>query len=460
MTPAPLKTKTFDKVLIANRGEIALRIIRTLKEMGLKSAAVYSEADKFSAHVKEADEAVCIGPARAAQSYLNIDAVIAAAKLTGAGAVHPGYGFLAENARFAQAVIDSGMVFIGPTPKAILNLGEKSHARALAISADVPVIPGSNGVITKNYLAEAKKVGFPLMIKATMGGGGKGMRPAFSQADFQNALDTAQGEAKAAFGDGRVYFERLIVNPRHIEVQLAADNHGNVVAFAERDCSMQRKNQKLIEESPSPFVSPKTRALLCKSAVRLAKAAGYSGVGTVEFLMDEEQNFYFMEVNTRLQVEHPVTELVCGVDLVKIQIEIAQGRPLSLTQRQAQHIGCHAIEHRINAEDYKHNFAPAPGLIEEWQPAGGPGVRLDSHVYAGYTIPSFYDSLIAKLIVWAPTRTEALARSRRALGEFAVTGVQTTIPFHQIILRDKDFTQGDMNTGLVERILRANESEK
>lgn len=452
--------KPFTKVLIANRGEIALRIIRTLKEMGIKSVAIYSEADKYSAHVSQADEAVCIGAGPSSSSYLDIDAVIAACKISGAQAVHPGYGFLSENARFAQAVIDNGMTFIGPTPQAILKLGEKAHARALAISAKVPVIPGSDGVVEKDFLKAAKKVGFPIMIKATMGGGGRGMRPAFGEEDFQKALDTAQGEAKAAFGDGRVYFERLVLNPRHIEVQMAADNYGNVVAFPERDCSMQRKNQKLIEESPSPFVTDKVRQELCSAAIRLAKAANYSGVGTVEFLMDENHNFYFMEVNTRLQVEHPVTELVSGTDLVKLQIDIAQGKKLDISAQRALEVRCHAIEHRINAEDYKSNFMPCPGTIEEWIPAGGLGVRLDSHVHAGYTIPSFYDSLIAKLIVFAPDRETALKRSRRALNEFYVKGVTTTLDFHKIMVNDEDFASGNMNTGLVERIIKKNESKK
>lgn len=452
--------KPFDKVLIANRGEIALRIIRTLKEMGIKSVAVYSEADKYSAHVSQADEAVCIGPGPSAESYLNIDALIAACKMTGAQAVHPGYGFLSENAKFAQAVIDNGMVFIGPKPEAILKLGEKAHARALALAAKVPVIPGSDGIVEKDFLKTAQKVGFPIMIKATMGGGGRGMRPAFGKEDFQKALDTAQGEAKAAFGDGRVYFERLVLNPRHIEVQIAADNYGNAVAFAERDCSMQRKNQKLLEESPSPFVTPEVRKELCAAAMRLAKEAKYSGVGTAEFLMDENHNFYFMEVNTRLQVEHPVTELVSGFDLVKLQIDIAQGKALNIKPQRALEVHCHAIEHRINAEDYRHNFMPCPGTIEEWIPSGGLGIRLDSHVHTGYTIPSFYDSLIAKLIVFAPDRQTALKRSKRALDEFRIKGVKTTIDFHKIMINDEDFSAGRMNTGLVEKIIKKNESQK
>lgn len=452
--------KPFGKVLIANRGEIALRIIRTLKEMDIKSVAIYSEADKYSAHVKAADEAICIGAGPSSQSYLNIDAVVAAAKITNADAVHPGYGFLSENARFAKAVIDAGIVFIGPTPEAILSLGEKSRAKALAISGKVPVIPGSDGVVEKNHLAVAKKIGFPLMIKATMGGGGRGMRPVFKEDEFKKALDTAQGEAKAAFGDDRVYFEKLVLNPRHIEVQIAADNYGNVVAFAERDCSMQRKNQKLIEESPSPFVTPAVRKSLCEAAIRLAQAAKYTGVGTVEFLMDREHNFYFMEVNTRLQVEHPVTEYVSGFDLVKLQIDIAQGGKLPMDQKRAQQVLCHAVEHRINAEDYSKNFMPCPGTVEEWIPSGGLGVRIDSHVYTGYTIPSFYDSLIAKLIVSAPTRQEALKRSKRALNEFSVKGVTTTIDFHKMMIANESFAKGDMDTSLVEKIIKEHESKK
>lgn len=451
--------KKFNKVLIANRGEIALRVIRTLKETDIKSVAVYSDADKFSLHVKEADEAVCIGPGPSRESYLNINAVISAALLTKADAIHPGYGFLSENARFAQAALDAGIIFIGPAPEAILQLGEKSRARELAISVDVPVIPGSDGVVQKNHLEAARKIGFPIMIKATMGGGGRGMRAVFGEEDFRAALDTAQAEAQAAFGDNRVYFEKLIQNPRHIEVQLAADNYGNVVAFAERDCSMQRKNQKLIEESPSPFVNAQIRAKLCQAAIRLAKAANYTGVGTVEFLMDENRNFYFMEVNTRLQVEHPVTELVSGFDLVKIQIDIAEGRKLGITQAQAQAINCHAIEHRVNAEDCARNFLPCPGAIDEWTLPGGLGVRIDSHVYAGYTIPPFYDSLIAKLIVWAPERKTAIKRAKRALGEFTVNGVKTTIPLHKTILDNADFVAGNMNTGLLEKILKAEKNE-
>ena len=373
----------FHKVLIANRGEIALRVIRTLKEMSIKSVAVYSEADRNSLHVRMADEAVCIGAAPSSMSYLNIDALVTAAKLTHADAVHPGYGFLSENAEFAQAVTNAGMTFIGPTAQAIEMLGVKSAAREIAVKAGVPVTPGSDGIVGKNFHAIARQIGFPIMIKATLGGGGKGMRACFREEDLDRMMKTAQGEARANFGDDRVYFEKLVLNPRHIEVQVAADNYGNVVAFAERDCSMQRRHQKLVEESPSPFVDSVTRQKLQSCAAKLIKAANYHGVGTVEFLMAPNKEFYFMEVNTRLQVEHPVTEAVCGQDLVKMQIQIAQGEPLQITQADAGKVRCHAIEHRINAEDSNHNFRPCPGTLTEWIPAGGLGVRVDSHMYSG-----------------------------------------------------------------------------
>lgn len=458
--PANIKITPFHKVLIANRGEIALRVIRTLKEMNIKSVAVYSEADRNSLHVRMADEAICIGAAPSSMSYLNIDALVTAAKVTHADAVHPGYGFLSENADFANAVTKAGMIFIGPTAHAIEMLGVKSMAREIAIKAGVPITPGSDGIVGKNYKAVAKKIGFPIMIKATLGGGGKGMRACFKEEDLDRMMKTAQGEARANFGDDRVYFEKLILNPRHIEVQVAADNYGNVVAFAERDCSMQRRHQKLVEESPSPFVDAKTRQKLQEAAAKLIKAADYRGVGTVEFLMAPNKAFYFMEVNTRLQVEHPVTEAVCGQDLVKMQIQIAQGEPLQLTQSEAGKVRCHAIEHRINAEDSAHNFMPCPGTLTEWIPAGGLGVRIDSHMYNGYTIPSYYDSLIAKLIVTAPTREKLLKRSERCLREFVIGGVKTTIPFHQKILANEDFRSGNTDTGLIERMMKADESEK
>ncbi len=456
---ANITVTPFKKVLIANRGEIALRVIRTLKEMGIKSVAVYSEADRNSLHVRMADEAVCIGAAPSPVSYLNIDAIVTAGKITGADAVHPGYGFLSENADFAAAVTKAGMTFIGPTAQAIEMLGVKSTAREIAVKAGVPITPGSDGVVGKNFREVARKIGFPIMIKASLGGGGKGMRACLKEEDLELMMKTAQGEAKANFGDDRVYFEKLVLNPRHIEVQVAGDNYGNVVAFAERDCSMQRRHQKLVEESPSPFVDPVTRRQLQEAACKLVKAAQYRGVGTVEFLMAQNKEFYFMEVNTRLQVEHPVTESVCGQDLVKMQIQIAQGEPLHISQEEAAVIKCHAIEHRINAEDSEHNFTPCPGTIEEWIPAGGLGVRVDSHMYTGYTIPSYYDSLIAKLIITAPDREHLLARSRRCLGEFLVGGIKTTIPFHQKIVNNEDFIHGNMDTGLIERMM-AKEKEK
>lgn len=458
--PANVNITPFHKVLIANRGEIALRIIRTLKEMNIKSVAVYSEADRNSLHVRMADEAICIGAAPSSMSYLNIDALVTAAKVSHVDAVHPGYGFLSENADFANAITKAGMAFIGPTAQAIEMLGVKSTARAIAIKAGVPITPGSNGIVSQNYHAVAKKIGFPIMIKATLGGGGKGMRACFREEDLDRMMKTAQGEARANFGDDRVYFEKLILNPRHIEVQIAADNYGNVIAFAERDCSMQRRHQKLVEESPSPFVDTQTRKKLQEAAIKVIKAANYRGLGTVEFLMAPNKEFYFMEVNTRLQVEHPVTEAVCGQDLVKMQIQIAQGEPLRLTQAEAAKVHCHAIEHRINAEDSAHNFMPCPGTLTEWIPAGGLGVRVDSHMYSGYTIPSYYDSLIAKLIVTAPTREKLLKRSERCLQEFTINGVKTTIPFHQKILANEDFKNGNTDTGLIERMMKENESKK
>ena len=457
---AKITVKPFQKVLIANRGEIALRVIRTLKEMGIKSVAIYSEADRNSLHVRMADESICIGAAPSSLSYLNIDAVVTAAKITGADAVHPGYGFLSENADFADAVSKAGITFIGPTAKSISMLGVKSTAREIAIKGGVAITPGSDGVVGKDYKQVARKIGYPIMIKAALGGGGKGMRACFEEKDLDLMMKTAQGEAKANFGDDRVYFEKLVLNPRHIEVQVAADNYGNAVAFAERDCSMQRRHQKLVEESPSPFVTAQVRQKLQEAAVKLVKAAHYHGVGTVEFLMAPNKEFYFMEVNTRLQVEHPVTEEVCGQDLVKLQIEIAQGMPLSITQKEASVVRAHVVEHRINAEDSDKNFTPCPGTIEEWIPSGGLGIRVDSHMYTGYTIPSYYDSLIAKLIVTAPNREELLKRSERALGEFKIAGVKTTIPFHQKILKNEDFAAGNMDTGLIERMLAAEKNDK
>lgn len=445
--------KLFSKVLIANRGEIALRVIRTLREMGIKSVAVYSEADRSSLHVREADEAVCLGPAPARESYLSIPAVISAAKLAGAQAVHPGYGFLSENADFSRAVSGAGMTFIGPTPKAIEMLGYKSSARAIAIKNGVPVVPGTKECITRDFEKAAKKIGYPLMIKAAAGGGGKGMRIARDPEKLLHEVKMASSEARAAFGDGSVYFERYVECPRHVEIQIAADSKGNVVAFPERDCSIQRRHQKLLEESPSPAVDQKLRQRLAQSAIKLVKASGYTGVGTVEFLLDKNGDFYFMEVNTRLQVEHPVTEAVTGMDLVREQVLIAAGETLAITPERALRVNGHSIEHRINAEDPDMNFAPAPGTVEEWVLPGGPGVRVDTHVYPGYTLPVYYDSLIAKLIVWAPDRKTALARSARALSEFHVGGVKTTISFHRSLEKSREFAAGDVDTGFLDRLM-------
>ncbi|MDD4003633.1 MAG: acetyl-CoA carboxylase biotin carboxylase subunit [Elusimicrobiaceae bacterium] len=445
----------FKKVLVANRGEIALRIIRALKENDILSVAVYSEADRGALHVRQADEAVCIGAAPARSSYLDIPSVVAAAKLAGADAVHPGYGFLSENPAFSKAVTDAGMVFIGPTPETIALLGYKAAARKLAVEHKVPIVPGTKEHVHENALEEAKKVGFPVMIKASAGGGGKGMRIARTEAEFEKALQTARTEAKAAFGDDGVYVERYVEKPRHIEIQIAADSHGSIIAFPERDCSVQRRHQKLVEESPAPAVTPAIRAGLMQAAKRLIRASGYTGVGTVEFLMDSRGEFYFMEVNTRLQVEHPVTETVSGVDLVQLQLDIAQNKKLHITQERAAEIRCHAIEFRINAEDPGRDFAAAPGAISEWIAPGGPGVRVDTGIYPGYEIPSYYDSMIAKLIVSAPDRAGAISRGRRALSEFHISGVKSTIPFHLQLLDRPEFKEGSADTGLVEKMFSA-----
>jgi len=445
----------FTKVLIANRGEIALRVIRTLREMGIKSVAVYSEADRTSMHVREADEAVCIGPAPARGSYLDRNAIISAALNTGAQAIHPGYGFLSENSDFSKAASDAGLTFIGPRPEAIELLGYKSTARALATSHGVPITPGTRDCVGKDFEKEAAKVGYPLMIKAAAGGGGKGMRIVREPSQLKHELHMAQNEARASFSDDGVYFERYVERPRHVEIQIAADQHGNVVAFPERDCSVQRRHQKLVEESPSSAVNHGLRQKLAAAAINLVKASKYYGVGTVEFLLDRDGNYYFMEVNTRLQVEHPVTELVTGMDLVREQIIIAQGGELTVTPEKALKIYGHAIEHRINAEDPDRSFAPCPGMVTEWCVPGGPGVRVDTHVYEGYIIPSYYDSLMAKLILWAPTRELAMQRGLRALGEFHVGGVKTTIPFHQKILQNAEFMSGQVDTGLISRMAEA-----
>ncbi|MHB2026361.1 MAG: acetyl-CoA carboxylase biotin carboxylase subunit [Elusimicrobiota bacterium] len=442
----------FKKILIANRGEIAVRVARACREMGIKSAAIYSEADRESLHIGMADEAVCIGPAPSKESYLNMKAVISAAKMTGAQAVHPGYGFLSENADFAAACADAGLVFIGPKPESIRKLGYKSEAKALAISARVPVVPGTSGLVEKNALKEAMAVGFPVMIKAAAGGGGKGLRLARTPEELAPQLETARSEAKAAFGDGAVYLEKYLAHPRHVEIQIAADERGNVVAFPERDCTVQRRNQKLIEESPSPALDGKTRQDMQEAAVRLAQTSGYSSVGTVEFLL-QDGKFYFIEVNTRLQVEHPVTESVTGLDLVAAQILIAAGEKLPFDQPRAAQIRAWSIEHRINAEDPDKNFAPCPGKIESLRLPGGAGVRLDTHIYAGYTVPSHYDSLLAKLIVFAPDRAAAVSKASRALAELEISGISTTAGFHKKVLAHPDFKNGTFDTHLTEKIL-------
>ncbi len=443
----------FKKVLISNRGEIAVRVIRTLRELGVKSVAVYSEADRSSLHVRLADEAVCIGPAMARESYLNIPAIISAAKVTGSDAIHPGYGFLSENADFSAACRDNGITFIGPSPKSIQQLGHKAEARKMAVKAGIAVTPGTRECVGKNFRKDAEKVGFPLMIKAAAGGGGKGIRIVREASQLVNEMNMAQSESKAAFGNDEVYFERYIELPRHIEVQFARDSFGNVIAFPERDCSIQRRHQKLVEESPSPAVNKKLREALEEAAVKLANAANYVGVGTVEFLLTQTGEFYFMEVNTRLQVEHPVTEFITGFDLVREQLLAASGEKLSYTGGHTVPYRGHAIEHRINAEDFSKKFAPSVGRIDEWIVPGGPGVRIDTHVYSGYNLPVYYDSMLAKLIVWDQTREMAVARSKRALEDFHVSGVKTTIDAHKLIVDSEAFKAGKTDTGFMERLL-------
>jgi acetyl-CoA carboxylase, biotin carboxylase subunit len=442
----------FQRILVANRGEIALRVIRACKELGVQVVAVYSTADRGAPYLALADEAVCIGPAAAADSYLNIPRIISAAELTGAQAIHPGYGFLSENSGFAEKCRDCKIEFIGPPHEAMHALGNKDQARKLAKKAGVPIVPGSDGLIQNDddALRFAKAVGFPVLIKAAAGGGGRGMRVARDEASLKSGLNAARREAESAFKDGSVYLERYIDRPRHVEVQLFGDRHGNFVHLWERDCSLQRRHQKLVEESPAPHLPDGVRRDICTAAVRLAKAAGYQNAGTCEFLVDEKNKFYFIEVNARIQVEHPVTELVTGIDLVKEQIRVAAGEPLSFRQKEVIHRGC-AIECRINAEDPDADFRPCPGVVTRWQPPGGPGVRLDSHVTAGYRIPPNYDSLAAKLLVWRPTRDEALATMRRALAEFVVDGVKTTIPRHRKIFDHRDFIAGAMDTTFIER---------
>lgn len=442
------------KVLIANRGEIAVRVIRACHDLGIKTVAVYSEADSESLHVLLADEAVCIGKATSAQSYLKIANILSAAEITGADAIHPGYGFLAENANFASICESCGLEFIGPSPSAISSLGNKANAKSLAKKAKCPVIPGSDGIVTdvEHGLKEAMKIGFPIFIKASAGGGGKGIRVANDPSDFKRKFIAASSEAEASFGNPDIYLEKMILNPRHIEVQILADKKGNVVHLGERDCTIQRRRQKLIEEAPSPIVSSSLRKKMGNAAVALAKEAKYFSAGTVEFLLDEKGHFYFMEVNTRIQVEHTVTEELTGIDLVKAQLEIAQGKKLPYRQKDITFTG-HVIEFRINAEDPKNQFRPMPGKLTYYIPPGGPHIRIDSACYAGYQIPPHYDSMIAKLIVKGHTREEAINVGKRALKEFHLSGVPSTIDFHRYMLEDENFLTCKYNLDYIDNLM-------
>jgi acetyl-CoA carboxylase biotin carboxylase subunit len=444
----------FQRVLIANRGEIALRVIRACHDLGIEAVAVFSEADRDAPYLKLADQAICIGPAVSAQSYLKASNIISAAELANVNAIHPGYGFLSEKADFAHMCRACGIEFIGPSEDAMRKLGDKNEARKLAKQAGVPVVPGSDGIVqTDNEaLAFAQSAGYPVLIKATAGGGGKGMRIARNDISLIAGLKSARQEAEAAFKDGSVYLEKYLEVARHVEVQVLADRYGNAVHLWERECSMQRKHQKLVEESPAPNLPPDVREAICSAAVRMVKIANYYNAGTCEFLVDPQNKFYFIEVNARIQVEHPVTELVTGIDLVQEQIRIAAGEKLRFAQADIVHRGC-AIECRINAEDSV-EFRPSPGTITHWQPPGGPGVRLDTHAVTGYRVPSNYDSLVAKLLVHQPTRTDALATMRRALAEFRVEGIKTTIPLHREIFNTSAFIEGTVDTKFVERVLR------
>ena len=439
----------FKKILIANRGEIALRIIRTCREMGIKTVAVYSTADKDSLHVKFADEAVCIGGPKGQESYLNIPHVMAACEITNADAVHPGYGFLAENAKFAQICADHGIKFIGPTPDMINSMGDKITAKDTMIKAGVPVVPGGDGLLENVAAAKklAKEIGYPVIIKATAGGGGKGMRVVWNEGEIEKAYDTAKMEAGASFKNDGLYMEKFVEEPRHIEIQVAGDQYGNVCHLSERDCSIQRRHQKLVEESPSPFMTPELRKRMGEAAIKAASAINYESVGTVEFLVDKNRNFYFMEMNTRIQVEHCVTEEVVSYDLIKEQIKIAAGEKISGRNYEPQ---LHAIECRINAEDPYNDFRPSPGKITVLHTPGGHGVRVDSHVYAGYVIPPYYDSMIGKLITVAQTREEAINTMYRALSEYVIEGVHTTIPFHLQLMQNEDFRKGNFTTKFLE----------
>jgi len=442
----------FRRILVANRGEIAQRIIRACRELGIETVAVYSEADANALYLRQADETICIGRPPGAESYLNIPSIISAAEISDVEAIHPGYGFLAENSHFAEVCRSCKIEFIGPDSDTIAALGDKARAREMAIAAKVPVVPGSDGVISDEAKAVeiAQKIGYPIMIKASAGGGGRGMRIASNEPSLLNGMRAARAEAKSAFGDDAVYFERFVERGRHIEIQILGDREGNVIHLGERDCSIQRRHQKLIEESPSPALTPKLRDRIGAAAVRLAKSAGYHNAGTVEFLLDGQDNFYFIEVNARIQVEHPVTELVTGIDLIQQQIRLAAGEPLGLRQKDVQRRG-HAIECRLNAEDPERNFQPSPGRISSFVVPGGPGVRVDSHCYSGYVIPPNYDSMIGKLLVHRPTREEAIRCMIRALDEFVIEGPRTTIPLLRDVLEHSDFRSGTHDTGFVER---------
>ncbi|WP_158736033.1 acetyl-CoA carboxylase biotin carboxylase subunit [Alteribacillus sp. YIM 98480] len=442
----------FKRILIANRGEIAVRIIRACRELGIETVAVHSEADREALHVLMADEAYCVGPNSSAESYLKKTNLISTALKTGADAVHPGYGFLAENAEFAEICADHDLVFIGPSPEAISKMGAKAVARDTMEAAGVPIVPGTDGIIENEEEAvkTAEDIGYPVIVKATAGGGGKGMRVAEDPEDLKKAINMAQQEAATAFGDSGVYMEKFVEEPRHVEIQIMADSHGNVIHFGERDCSIQRRHQKLVEEAPSPALDEETRQKMGEAAIKAARAVDYCGAGTVEFLLDKHKKFYFMEMNTRIQVEHPVTEEVTGIDLIKEQIRAAAGEKLSVEQENIQIDGW-AIECRINAENPAKNFMPSPGKIDMYLPPGGLGVRIDSAVYPGYSITPFYDSMVAKLIVRGKTRDEAISRMKRALSEFVVEGVDTTIPFHLKLMDHPSFKEGDFNTKFLEQ---------
>jgi acetyl-CoA carboxylase biotin carboxylase subunit len=442
----------FQRVLVANRGEIALRVIRACRDLGIETAVVFSEADRGAPYLALADQAICIGPPPSAESYLNVPRIIAAAEIAGADAIHPGFGFLSENSKFAHVVRESGFEFIGPSEASMDAVGNKDKAKAIAKKAKVPTVPGSEGLLgsVEEAIRFAQQVKYPVLIKAAAGGGGRGMRVARDEAELAKGFEEAKREAEAAFKDGSVFLEKYLDQPRHVEVQLLGDKHGNVVHLYERDCSLQRRHQKLVEESPSPHLPEKVRNAMCEAAVRLAKAADYYNAGTCEFLLDKDNNFYFIEVNARIQVEHPVTELVTGIDLIRQQIRVAAGEKLGFSQRDIVHRGS-AIECRINAEDPAKDFRPSAGTITKWQVPGGPGVRVDTHVVPGYRVPPNYDSMVAKLLVFQPTRAEAIATMRRALREFVVEGIQTTIPLHQQIFNTQAFVEGKVDTTFIER---------